>query len=169
VLDLTAERRAEDALLTAADPTAPAPPVNRRTIDVAPDAPAFRPSLMAERGTDHAGFDCFVVPTRLLEHFTPSRCCCGAGNVMRSLLFNLVGSAHRMLMLTTPQMTFHLGDDRLWTNPAFADYEPFNVAEALSVIATLICDAKKAERLCPFVEAHEADIFKNALPRMSHS
>jgi hypothetical protein len=36
----------------------------------------------------------------MLDHFVKARSCCGAGHVMRSLLFNLVAHARRFLMLT---------------------------------------------------------------------
>jgi hypothetical protein len=140
--------------------------VNRRTIDAAPQSRSFSSLFMAERGADHPGLDCFVFPTRMMDSFVPSASCCGAGHVMRSLLFNLVAHARRFLMLTHAQMTFHLGDDRYWAEPKFADYLDFNIAEAQSVIAALARDAEKAKRLAEFIAVHEAEVFRGVLPRI---
>lgn len=136
--------------------------VNRRTVDVSPEERSFSPLFMAERGIDHAGFDCFVFPASMLDRFAPSDSCCGAGHVMRSLLFNLVAHAHRFLMLTHAHMTYHLGDDKYWCDPAFADYEAFNMAQARSVIEALSRDVEKARRLSDFIAAHEMGVYRKA-------
>lgn len=139
--------------------------VNRRTVDVAPEDRAFSPLFMAERGTDHPGFDCFVFPTSMLGSFIAANSCCGAGHVMRSLLFNLVAHAQRFLMLTHAQMTYHLGDDKYWADPAFADYEEFNQAEAKAVLKKLAKDRGMAKKLANFIAAHEIDVYREALAK----
>ena len=88
--------------------------VNRRTIDIDRRARSFSPLFMADSGAEHPGFDCFVFPAAMFRSFVRSRACCGAAEVMRSLLFNIVANARRFLMLTTPHMTFHLGNDQPW-------------------------------------------------------
>lgn len=138
---------------------------NRRTIAVGTQRAGDLPLYLAERGSDHPGLDCFVFPTSMIEHFQPSQCCCGAGHVMRSLLFNLVAQARRLLMLTRAQMTFHLNDDRHWSDPRFAGYLEFNIAQAQSVITRLAVDPEKAERLAEFISAHEMDVYRDALPK----
>jgi hypothetical protein len=134
--------------------------VNRRTIDVPPGSRAFSPLFMAEPGRDHVGFDCFAFPAAMLDRFAMNDACCGAGEVMRSLLFNLVAEAGRFLMLTHPQMTFHLGDDQHWVNPKFADYQHFNYHQALSAAATLARHPDKAKRLEQFIDAHEGQMYR---------
>lgn len=136
---------------------------NRRTLDVDTQNRSPSPLFLAERGTDHPGLDCFVFPTRMMDSFVPSNCCCGAGYVMRSLLFNLVAHARRFLMLTHAQMTYHLGDDRRWAEPQFDDYMRFNIAQAQSVITAFAEDIEKTKRLKDFIFAHEDEIFRNAL------
>jgi hypothetical protein len=138
--------------------------VNRRTIDVDPEGRSWSPLYLAERGSEHPGLDCFVFPTWMMKSFVPSECCCGAGHVMRSLLFNLVAHSRRVLMLTQAQMTFHLGDDRHWAGPKFAEYLEFNIAQAKSVIAALAKDPEKAKRLSEFIAIHEAEVFREAMP-----
>ena len=134
--------------------------VNRRTLVMDTEERTFSPLFLAERGTDHPGFDCFVFPTSMLDSFAGNDCCCGAGYVMRSLLFNLVAHARRFLMLTHAQMTYHLGDDQHWAAPAFADYVDFNASQAKAVIATLARDPAKAKRLADFIGAHEDEVFR---------
>lgn len=133
--------------------------VNRRTLEVSPNERLFSPLFMADQGVDHPGFDCFVFPASMLSKFVANCCCCGAGHVMRSLLFNLVAHAHRFLMLTHVQMTFHLGNDEYWHNPRYSDYIKFNVAQAKLVITELSKDRDKAVRLTDFIAAHEPDYF----------
>jgi len=141
--------------------------VNRRTLDIDPQGRSPSPLYFAERGNDHPGLDCFVFPSRMMDDFIPSECCCGAGHVMRSLLFNLVAHARRFLMLTHAQMTFHLGDDRYWAESRFDDYQSFNMAQAKLVIAALAQDPEKARRLAEFIGIHEAAAFRDALPMIS--
>lgn len=141
--------------------------VNRRTIELGDGARTFSPIFLAERGTDHPGFDCFAFPASMLDSFARSNSCCGAGNVMRSLLFNLVAHAHRFLMLTHAQMTYHLGDDKHWASAAFADYVDFNVSQAKSVIEALARDPTKAKRLAEFITAHEDDVFREFMSALT--
>ncbi len=138
--------------------------VNRRTIEAEPGRRSFSPLLMAELGTPHGGFDCFVFPAQMFREFALNRSCCGAGRVMRSLLYNLVAHAQRFLMLTNAHLTFHLGSDRNWKKDVFADYGAFNMREALSVVTALAGDPEKASRLEQFITIHEGRLFRDALP-----
>ncbi len=140
--------------------------VNRRTVDAEPGNRSFSPLFMAELGAPHPGFDCFVFPAQMFRDFAVSSSCCGAGGVMRSLLFNLVAHARRFLMLTTAHMTFHPGSDRFWSDSVFADYNQFNFREALSVVTALAADGEKAQRLVQFINAHEGRQFRDALPEV---
>ncbi len=141
--------------------------VNRRTLAADPASPPAWPLLMADRGRNHQGFDCFVFPMSLFSDLVECNCCCGIGYVMRGLLFNLVAHAHRFLMLTQAQLTFHLGNDQAWNDPTFSDYVDFNIAEVTSVISTLSQDADKARRLVDFIRAHEGLPFSKIVPAIS--
>jgi hypothetical protein len=129
--------------------------VNRRTIDAEPSERVFTPLFMAEPGHEHNGFDCFIFPADLFERFESNNTCCGAGGVMRSLLYNFAAHARRFLMLTQAHLTFHLGNDRYWQDRAFADYVEFNWAEVRSLAASLAKNPDGAKRLFEFIEAHE--------------
>lgn len=141
--------------------------VNRRTVDADPEHRTFSALFLADAGSDHPGFDCFVFPALWFDDFAPSHSCCGAGYVMRSLLFNIVARSSRMLMLTNAHMTFHLGDDRKWEAPSYDEYVAFNLAEAQKVLESFAEDAAACTRLHDFVMAHEDDPFKETIRRLA--
>lgn len=101
-----------------------------------------------------------MFPASMLKNFVLSDSCCGAGQVVRSLLFNLVAHAGRVLMLTRAHLTFHLGNDVAWRNPALADYISFNIRQAELVVAALAKDPDKAKRLGDFITAHEDENYR---------
>ncbi len=136
--------------------------VNRRTLDVDLNDRDFSPLFMADHGKDHGGFDCFVFPQSMMDSFVESTSCCGAGHVMRSLLFNLVAHANRFLMLTQAHLTYHLGDDQVWNTEPLKDYIDYNIAQGRAVIASLSQDPAKAQRLAEFVAAHEPAVYAGA-------
>lgn len=136
--------------------------VNRRTLDVSVEDRIFSPRFLADYGGDHPGFDCFVFPRTMLDSFISSDSCCGAGHVMRSLLYNLVAHAQRFLMLTQAHLTYHLGDDKLWDAERFSDYIDHNIAQGRSVVAALAQDPQKATRLMEFISAHEPPMYDEA-------
>ena len=141
--------------------------VNRRTIDLAEEDRSFSPIFWVDEGREHPGFDCFVFPVSMLKSFVQSDSCCGAGQAMRSLMFNLVAHARRFLMLTRAHMTFHLGNDVTWQNPIYADYTSFNARQARLVISELAKDPEKAKRLADFITAHEGEEYRQVLPSIT--
>lgn len=132
--------------------------VNRRTVHADLGSRTFSPLFLADHGENHPGFDCFVFPRSMMDGFAQSLSCCGAGHVMRSLIFNLVANAERFAMLTEAHLTYHLGDDRVWNADKFSDYIDFNIAQARSVIASLVSEPIKGKRLTEFLE-HEGPTY----------
>jgi|GEM_PF-778732 len=124
--------------------------INRRTIPDTYTSPGDLPFMYTAIGKSHPGLDCFVFRRTLMDRFVPSRACIGAGFVMRSLLFNLVATTGKMVVLTDAHATFHIGDDRAWANPVYADYEAFNKAEALTVLNTFCRDPALHARFVAF-------------------
>ena len=109
--------------------------INRRTmVDYALD-PSLAPMIAADYGLPHAGYDCFVFPPQLLEGFSRTNACVGAGGVMRSLIYNLVARCERLLFLTDVHLTYHIGRDRGWTR--FQDYVDHNWREAIVLLRNL--------------------------------
>jgi hypothetical protein len=137
--------------------------INRRTIDVAPENRANRAMYAADAGSVHPGFDCFIFPARLYQSFLKVNSCCGAGLVMRSLIFNLVSTARRFLMVTGAHATYHLGDDRKWQVPGFAEYEDSNAIEAKKVLYHFGRSLPSQKNLIAFVNSHESEMFNSYL------
>jgi len=103
--------------------------VNRRTVcPISLRAPLF--VGQSDIGQPHPGMDCFVFPRSWLGCFTPTAAITGVGQVMRSLLYNLVAKAQRLLFLSRTHVTLHYGDDRRWRAPEFELAEAHNAREA---------------------------------------
>jgi hypothetical protein len=129
--------------------------INRRTINLYPENKKEQIALMySDYGTDHPGYDCFVFARSIYERFAKNHACIGAGMVMRSLLFNLAACARRFAMLTSAHLTFHIGDDRYWTDRRFNDYVAFNTQQAHQVAMTLARGRIQAEKLAGFMRAN---------------
>lgn len=128
--------------------------INRRTVGSL-EAYGDLPELAAlEFGGKHPGLDCFVFPVTWLDSFVVSQACVGVGHVMRSLLYNLVVKARRMLILRDAHLTYHYGDDRPWASPGFQEYMDHNLREAQSVAAALSTEPVRQKALADFCGAH---------------
>jgi len=128
--------------------------INRRTIYKYGFDPSLLPLMFADIGEPHDGFDCFVFPVRLLRNFVKAPVCIGAPDVARALLFNLVALSGRVLILRDAHLTFHLGDDKGWARPEFADYHAHNRAASQSVIDRHCADPARRELLQTFCAVH---------------
>ena len=128
--------------------------VNRREIREFSTDPALMALMYADYGVIHPGFDCFVFPTGLYRRFVTNESCVGAGLVMRGLLYNLAAHARNLLLLRDCHLTFHLGKDRAWMAPEFADYIAHNRTQAANVLARLSADPAMKKRLMPFAEGN---------------
>jgi hypothetical protein len=73
---------------------------------------------------------------------------------MRSLLFNLVVLASRMLIMKDVHLTYHFGDDRRWDSVEFEDYQAHNVAQARFIFDRLSVDPSQRKTLWKFCKAH---------------
>lgn len=111
--------------------------INRRTIAQYNREPGELASMYAEFGQSHAGYDCFVFPLAHFDRYVRSDAFIGGDFVARSLLYNLVANAKTMLMLRQAHLTFHIGDEREWSDPRFKDYREFNVKQAIGVLTSL--------------------------------
>lgn len=131
--------------------------INRRIVEPL-EAYGKTPEIAAlESGGRHGGFDCFVFPAAWVREFAFSNACVGVGFVARSLLFNLVAKAKKMLILRDAHLTYHYGDDRFW--PESGEYGAHNIAEATTVLESLSSDHARYELLSRFCVAHEERFF----------
>jgi hypothetical protein len=128
--------------------------VNRRTVNDLSFYGVHPEIAMNDVGQKHPGLDCFVFPAAWVAEFARSNACVGAGWVMRSLLYNLVAKARRMLIMRDAHLTYHFGDDRPWADPKFDDYLSFNLEQARSVLDALAAHEDRRATLSDFCLAH---------------
>ena len=111
--------------------------INRRTIPKHDRELGGLSRMYAEFGQTHAGYDCFVFPLAHFESYVRSDAFIGGDFVARSLLYNMIANSKTMLMLRQAHLTFHVGDEREWSDPKFKDYREFNVRQAIGVLTSL--------------------------------
>jgi hypothetical protein len=129
--------------------------INRRTVGQLSAYGSTHNIAMNEVGGRHAGLDCFVFPVAWVERFICTNACVGAGWVMRSLLYNLVVQAKRMLIMRDAHLTYHFGNDEAWTESKLLDYVAFNLDQAQSVLSRLCGDKHHRALLSAFCQAHQ--------------
>ncbi|MFT4662282.1 MAG: hypothetical protein ACI8XB_002571 [Patiriisocius sp.] len=108
--------------------------VNRRTIP-----PKFKDiseydDMCMEVGEKHPGFDCFIFKKELLDKFEMGNAGLGANWIGRVIITNLIVHAKKFEIFEDEFKTFHIGDDRSWKNPDFADYDEFNRQELIKIL-----------------------------------
>lgn len=111
--------------------------INRRTIPQHRRATGELAKMYAEFGQTHPGYDCFVFPLAHVDRYVRSDAFIGGDFVARSLLYNMVANSGNMLMLRQAHLTFHIGNEREWSDPRFKDYREFNVKQAIHVLTSL--------------------------------
>jgi hypothetical protein len=111
--------------------------ITRRTVQ-----PRFRGSSLARfstaEGTLHPGHDCFVMSSEIVERLIPCDVALGVRWVARTLLWQLQLNAENYRNFGDLHATFHVGDDRVWTNPKLADYEKWNESQVLALARELV-------------------------------
>jgi hypothetical protein len=111
--------------------------LNRRTISKRYGSIEDLPLMFAEIGEPHKGYDCFVFRRKAYPALSLGNVCIGAPWNGRVLLWNLVLSSDSFKEFKDLHVTFHIGNDRVWTGETNADYAKFNKGEALAVLARL--------------------------------
>jgi hypothetical protein len=124
--------------------------INRRTITNRYQAPSDLPLLYAEIGRPHPGRDCFVFPRQAYPRYRLGRVCLGAWGVDYSLVLNLAAFAQRFREFTDLHATFHIGRERVWRHPQFAEFKAFNASEVEDVLLTLEHEAPASDRTDEF-------------------
>jgi len=111
--------------------------INRRTLAGWPIDPGLLDFMAMDHGRPHEGYDCFVFKRKALDLFVTNEAVVGSGGVMQSLIYNLVATSQRLLILGDVHLTYHLGDDKVWTAPHLRDYIKHNWTEAISTLRLL--------------------------------
>lgn len=117
--------------------------INRRTISQINQTLETIPLMYAETGKQHGGHDCFVFPKNHYSNYHLKNLCIGASLIGRGLLANLICNAQNFQEFKDFHLTFHLGDDRSWTDDRLEDYTIHNLKEANLIIE----EYKKEEKL----------------------
>jgi hypothetical protein len=111
--------------------------LNRRTISKRYTSVEDLPLMFAEVGEPHKGYDCFVFRREAFPGFDLGNVCIGAPWNGRVLLWNLALSSDGFKEFKDLHATFHIGNDRVWTDETNADYAKFNKGEAFAVLDRL--------------------------------
>jgi hypothetical protein len=110
--------------------------INRRTVQ-ARLADTTLADFATAVGTSHPGYDCFVMHPRLTAAEVGALSL-GVRGVARALLWNLILRAENYKTISNVHATFHIGDDRAWTDPRFAVFDDHNQRELLDVFTKLV-------------------------------
>lgn len=108
--------------------------INRRTISGNYNSASELPLMLAEVGENHPGYDCFVFHKSLIGNFNFGTACIGANWIGRVIITNLLAQTEDFKVFETPDLTFHIGDDRSWKTVRFEDYDKHNESELLKII-----------------------------------
>lgn len=112
--------------------------INRRTVDQVWGTSNNFGLMFSDIGNKHPGSDCFIIKKSLVKKFVRSECCLGVITVMKSLMINMAAVAEKMVIIADAHATFHIGDDRRWSNPRFKPYANHNRSEAERIARELI-------------------------------
>jgi hypothetical protein len=88
-------------------------------------------------GIIHPGFDCFVFKRSAYPNYIMGNICIGINWVGTVLLWNLQVFSNSFSLFDKLHLTFHIGDDKSWKNPKFADYVFHNKTEAKKIYLQL--------------------------------
>jgi hypothetical protein len=103
--------------------------INRRTIPGHYKSMEDIPLMFAEIGEKHPGWDCFVFASDLYPKFRLGNACIGTDWIGRMMITNMASLAKRFKVFKDLQMTFHIGDERVWGKDDFSDYAAHNKEE----------------------------------------
>ena len=107
-----------------------------------------------EVGGSHPGSDCFVFSKKAYNQFIRNNACIGRKVVARSLLYNMAATANRFLILKNVNLTYHIGDDRVWNYPDMDDYTTFNRNELAKAYQQLVKNPKTRIPLEAYIKAY---------------
>jgi hypothetical protein len=102
--------------------------INRRTISKKHTLESLY-SAYSEFGIEHPGYDCFIFRKEIFKKFILEKICIGAKSVGLALYLNLELYSNKFCEFDIEHLTFHIGNDRIWKNKDFKDYELYNEAE----------------------------------------
>ena len=127
--------RAVDALI---DTGLDAFVINRRTISDRFTSPKELPRMYGQLGQRHQGYDCFVFRREVYPHLALADLCIGTGRVGLGLICNLIAWSEKFKLFSDLHLTFHLGNNKQWTDQKYEDYQRFNTEQIVSILHNLV-------------------------------
>ena len=100
--------------------------INRRTLPKLDCGPEKLPWLYAQLGEWHPGHDVFVFRRDAYPNYRLGFTCIGAEFVAKTLAVNMICNAKNFIEFGGLHVTFHLGDDRRWSNRDHMEYNLHN-------------------------------------------
>jgi hypothetical protein len=108
--------------------------INRRTIGKEHYDVQKLDLMYCEIGEKHPGYDCFVFKKSLYPTFKLGTACVGANWIGRVLIVNLICHADNFRIFDNSHLTFHIGDERSWQDPALNDLHEHNEKELHKIL-----------------------------------
>jgi hypothetical protein len=111
--------------------------ITRRTVAPGVQGSTFA-GLSTADSTPHPGHDCFSMTAEIVDSLLPCDAALGVRWVGRCLLWQLQLAANNFRGFGDLYATFHVGDDRAWTDHRLADYDSHNLSATQGLVEDLI-------------------------------
>ncbi len=111
--------------------------INKRIISKTHISVKDIPLMFAEVGRPHMGYDCFIFKRETYKKFILGSACVGAPHADKVILINQALTSNTFKVFHNLHVTFHIGNDKIWTAKTLKDYEMHNQRELNQIIAGL--------------------------------
>ena len=111
--------------------------INRRTISNQYSQPDEIPLMYALAGNQHQGWDCFVFRRELYPQIEFGTSFIGIIHIGLLFYANLLALADSFCEHKDMHLTFHIGDDRVWSGDKFNDYTEHNMDQMVASLLKL--------------------------------
>jgi len=108
--------------------------VNRRTIYKKFNSPEQIYLMFSEDGEKRPGYDCFVFKREIYPKFKLGYSCIGANHIGKILGVNLECLSNNFKIYKDSHLTFHIGDNRDWTNKNYIHYDEYNKNQLINTL-----------------------------------
>lgn len=126
--------------------------INRRCIDFDGGELVDLQTLYSKVGKSHVGHDCFVFRKSQLNQIDLGNLCVGLPGFDTVLRLILKHRCAPYADLRDRHLTFHLGDDMKWGDPAMKSWREWNYAQTVLPLQKLRGDFGDLEEFSPLVE-----------------
>jgi len=103
--------------------------INRRIVSDRYSSVEEIPLMYADLGNKHPEVDCFVFHREAYGQFELGRTCIGVKGVGIIVMANMFAFARDLNLRKDAHLTFHIGNDMVWTSSNLDDYAAYNFSE----------------------------------------